>query len=106
MEAALRGLEQVGGDLSGGGRRFMAALGMLRFDGPTGPVRLNGHRQAISTTYLLRVERLASGSFTLRTIRAIRNVDDSSAGRFGPTKPLPSRVYPPCRRGNPPPWVR
>lgn len=97
MEAALRGLEQAGGDVA----RLQSALRTLRFESPTGPVRLNGHRQAIASNYLLQVT--ASG---LRTIRTVPEVDDSYAGRFSPSKPLPSRTYPPCTRGNAPAWAR
>jgi branched-chain amino acid transport system substrate-binding protein len=96
MEAALRGLEQAGGDET----RLMDALRGLRFETPTGPVRLNGHRQAIAPNYLLQVTRAG-----LRTIRTVPAVDDSYAGRFSSSK-LPSRTYPPCTHGNPPAWAQ
>ena len=104
MQAALVALEAVDGDLSDGGRRLQATLASLRLESPTGPVRLNRHRQAIATNYLTKVVRGSSG-LTQRTIRTFANVDDSYAGRFSPTKPLPSRTYPPCTHGNAPPWA-
>jgi branched-chain amino acid transport system substrate-binding protein len=106
MEAALRGLEAVDGDLSDGGKRFRAALAGLELDLPSGHVRLDAHRQAIGSNYLLQVRRSPSGGYTLRTIRTVEPVDDSYGGRFVPGKPLPSRTNPPCTRGNPPSWAR
>jgi branched-chain amino acid transport system substrate-binding protein len=97
MEAALRGLEASHGDAG----KLQAALRELRFDTPTGPARLNGHRQAIAPNYLVQVTRQG-----LKTIRTVPDVDDSYAGRFSPSKPLPSRTYPPCVHGNPPAWAR
>ncbi len=105
MEGALRGLEAVHGDLRGDHRNLLAALARVRFDGPAGPIRLNGHRQAISANYLSRVTR-TGGSYGVATIKTVPNVDDSYAGRFAPGKPLPSRTWPPCTRGNPPAWAR
>jgi branched-chain amino acid transport system substrate-binding protein len=106
MEAPLRGLEKVDGNLSDGGARFRTALAGLDLDLPTGHVRLDAHRQAIAPNYLQQVQRGPSGGYTLRTIRTVESVDDSYAGRFAPGKPLPSRTRPACTRGNPPPWVR
>jgi branched-chain amino acid transport system substrate-binding protein len=103
MEAALRGLEAVGGDLSGGEARYMSELTRLVVDLPTGRTRLDAHRQAIAPNYLLQVQ---TGKPGLRTIRTVGPVDDSYGGRFGPGKPLPSRTNPPCTRGNPPRWAR
>jgi branched-chain amino acid transport system substrate-binding protein len=97
MEAALRGLEAANGDLEG----LPAALRSLRLDTPAGPVRLDAHRQAIGSNYLVQVTPAG-----LKPIRTLRDVDDSYAGRFSPSKPLPSRTYPPCTHGNAPRWAR
>jgi branched-chain amino acid transport system substrate-binding protein len=102
LEPALRGLEAVDGDLSGGGGRYRAALAGLVLDLPTGHVRLDAHRQAVDPNYLVQV----SPQGTLRTIRTVDPVDDSYGGRFGPGKPQPSRTSPKCVHGNPPPWAR
>src|SRR5206468_981799 len=53
MEAALRGLEASHGDAG----NLQEVLRVLRFDTPTGPARLNGHRQAIAPNYLVQVTR-------------------------------------------------
>lgn len=105
MQAALAGLEAVHGDLSDGEVRLQAALTTLRIDSPVGPVHLNAHRQAVAPNYIAEVVRGPSG-LTSRTIGTVENVNDSYGGRFSPSRPLPSRTYPPCSHGNPPPWAR
>jgi branched-chain amino acid transport system substrate-binding protein len=101
VEAALRGLEAIRGDLSHGTASLMAVLAKLRFTAPTGPVRLNDHRQAIAPNYVVQIEPAGS-----RTLRTVAGVDDSYAGRFSPTQPLPGRTTPACSTGNPPAWAR
>ena len=54
-KAALMALDQVKGDLSGNQKAFQDALAKLKFDTPTGPVRLDHNRQAISDNYLFKV---------------------------------------------------
>ena len=102
FEAALRGLEAVGGDLADGGRRYRTALAGLELDLPTGRVRLDANRQAIGPNYLVKV----GPHGVLHTIQAVVPVDASYGGRFGPGKPPPSQTSPKCVRGNPPPWAR
>jgi len=98
MEAALRGLEASRGEL---GAKLRRSLSALAFEGPTGSVRLNAHRQAIAPNYIVQVVRGG-----VRTIRTVAAVDDSYAGRFSPSRPLPSRTYPPCSHGDVPAWAR
>jgi branched-chain amino acid transport system substrate-binding protein len=104
MEATLRGLEEVDGDLSDR-QRFLAALAKTTFNGPGGNVELDRLRQAIAPNYLVQVQK-RDNALALRMIRTIERVDDTYGGRFGPGKPLPSRTSPPCKRGKPPPWAR
>jgi branched-chain amino acid transport system substrate-binding protein len=106
MQAALAGIEAVHGDLSDGEARLRAALTSVHLDSPAGPVRLNGHRQAVAPNYLAQVVRGPSGGLALKTIATVANVDDSYAGRFSPSQPLPSRTYPPCTHDRPPRWAR
>ena len=100
-EAALRALDAVGGDLSHGTQKLMATLKGLRFTTPTGPVKLNAHRQAIAPNFLVQV-----GQAGLRTLRTVKGVDDAYAGRFSPSKPFPGRETPACTAGNPPRWAQ
>ena len=105
MQAVLKALERVHGDVAGNQRRFQAALATARLDGPLGPIRLDRNHQAIGANYLDQYQD-GSGGVAQRTIRAVPNVEQTFGGYFHTNDPLPSRTYPPCRHGNPPPWVR
>lgn len=106
MEAVIEALEQVHGDLSGGERRFQAALANVRLNSPVGPIQLDQNRQAVGTNYLGQFQRSPDGTVTYRTIRVVPNVDERFGGYFHTNGPLPSESYPPCRRGDPPSWAR
>jgi branched-chain amino acid transport system substrate-binding protein len=106
MEAALEALERVHGDLSGGERRFRTALAAVRLDSPIGPIHLDRNRQAVAPNFLIQLRTKGNGSPTARTIRVVPSVDARFGGYFHTNGPLPSRTYPPCKRGDPPPWAR
>lgn len=106
MAAVLQALEQVHGDLSGGERQFQTALAKVRLESPIGPIHLDQDRQAVAPIYLRQYQRNAIGEVSYRTIRVVPNVDQSFGGYFHTNGPLPSERYPPCRRGDPPPWAR
>src|SRR5207237_952066 len=55
MAATLQALDRVHGDLSGGERRFMAALGRVTLDAPNGRTTLDANRQAIAPNSLFKV---------------------------------------------------
>jgi branched-chain amino acid transport system substrate-binding protein len=105
-EAVLEALERADGDLSGRQRRFRAALAQLRLDTPTGVIRLDANRQAVSSTYLTRVGVDSEGKPQLRTLRVLPNVEQTFGGYFRPGDPPPSTTSPACRRATPPPWAR
>lgn len=75
-KAALMGLQQVNGDLSGGQSRFAAALAHLTVDSPTGPVKLDDRRNAIAANYVTQVKML-NGALTNVTIRKLPAVDQT-----------------------------
>src|SRR5262245_13553907 len=108
MEAILRALERVDGDLSDRRRRFMAALANTDIAGPPGRLRLDSRRQAIGPAY---VDRLRWNPKT-KSLDAVEtftypNVDQTFGGYFTPDMPPPSRTSPPCRKlRNPPTWMR
>jgi hypothetical protein len=106
MEAVLVALEEVGGDLSEGGRRFRAALARVELAAPNGPVRLDANRQAVAASYLRRVEAGVGGKLAGRPFRTIADVDQSFGGLFTASSPPAGRGRPPCRRSEPPPWAR
>jgi hypothetical protein len=96
--ATVAALVAVHGDLSGGERRFMAALARVRLNSPTGTIRLDTSRQAIGPNYLVRLDG------TL--YRRIDSVEPSFGGHFTTHDPPPGERTPACKRGNPPPWAR
>lgn len=106
MEAVLRGLETVDGDLSGGQRSFRAALAKVELDAPNGHIRLDANRQAIGPTYLFQVDGYKKGALHYRGPVTVPNVDESFGGHFGPGDPLPDRTQPRCVHGHPPAWAR
>jgi len=105
MEAVLRALEAVDGDLVDGQRRFRAALAEIELDAPNGPIRLDANRQAIAPTYLHQVSANDGGALSFQQLRAIEEVDAGFSGRLSPEGPAPSRSTPSCEAGNPPPWA-
>src|ERR671930_291607 len=82
MEATLEALEQVGGDVSNGERRLMRALGALRLESPTGPIRLDARRQAVAPNYLNRVDRGPDRKPVTRVVRTVHNVEQTFNGYF------------------------
>jgi len=105
MEAVLRALDEVGGDLADDQRRFMAALAEVELDAPNGRVRLDENRQAIAPNYLHRLENNAQGNLVPVDFRVIADVDQTLGGLFDPDDPPPGRDTPRCERGSPPPWA-
>jgi branched-chain amino acid transport system substrate-binding protein len=106
MEAALEAFEHVHGDLSGGEERFRTALAAVRLDSPIGPIHLDRNRQAVAANFLVQLRTEGNAKPAPRTIRMVPGVGATFGGYFHTNGPLPSRTYPPCKRGNPPPWAR
>ena len=105
MEAVMRALEAVRGDLSDGSSRFLQALSEVRLDAPNGPIELDDRLQAIVPIYLSRVEEDEQGNLVYRTFRRIDGVDQTYGGAVRMTTPTPDRTQPVCRHGDPPPWA-
>ena len=106
MKATLQALEAVRGDLSDHEGRFMAALAHAVVASPTGPIRLDGNRQAIAPSYLFQVGRDERGKPRIRTLRTIVNVEQTFNGYFTASTPPPTKTAPACRRASPPAWAR
>jgi branched-chain amino acid transport system substrate-binding protein len=103
----LQALKNVKGDLSGGQKKFRAALSALGkrgFNTPEGFVKLDVNRQAIGNNYLIKLTSLKGGG-TYKTIRTIPNTTETFSGFFSPKTPKLSRNYPPCVKRKPPSWV-
>lgn len=76
-KAALLALEQVGGDLSDGGRKYRKALSDLEFETPTGTVRLDPRRNAIADIFLTEVTVGPDGNLLNKTIEVIPAVSQT-----------------------------
>ena len=103
MAATLQALDEVHGDLSGGERRFMAALAKVTLDAPNGRISLDSKHLAIGPNYLWQLQGPKLKPVVIRTIP---RVDASFGGYFKPTDPPPSETTPACVKRTPPAWAR
>jgi branched-chain amino acid transport system substrate-binding protein len=104
-EAVAQALEGVDGDLSAGQSSFRRALSGLRLDTASGPIRLDGNRQAVATSHLGRVAGTRAAPAAV-PFRAIADVDQTLGGLFSDSTPTPTMTSPGCVRRTPPPWAR
>jgi hypothetical protein len=79
MAATLQALDRVHGDLSGGEKRFMAALAKVTLDGPSGRISLDSKHLGIGPNY---VWQLQGPKLKPVVIRTIPRVDASFGGYF------------------------
>jgi branched-chain amino acid transport system substrate-binding protein len=105
VEAVLEAFEQVHGDLSDGRRRLRAQLGRLDTTLLGLPVRMDGNRQAVVSTNLVRLGRESAAGPELRAVQSIPAVDQSIGGLI-PANYVPTSSGQACRRTTPPPWAR
>jgi branched-chain amino acid transport system substrate-binding protein len=107
MEALIKGLEAVNGDISGGQKALQEALANVELDAAYGHIELDENRQAISDNYVKQIVRDTTGDGVpdVRTIRRIPAVDQSFGGFFTPASPSLDRENPKCEKKDPPPWV-
>jgi branched-chain amino acid transport system substrate-binding protein len=104
MEGLLRGIEAADGDLSDGRRRLREELARVRFNAPSGPVRLDRNRQAVRSTYLQRVSA-DGGKRVFRLVRVVPDVEQTFGGLLS-NAPAPGPGSQPCRKASPPRWAR
>ncbi|GJL83213.1 MAG: ABC transporter substrate-binding protein [marine bacterium B5-7] len=76
-KAALLALNEVGGDLSDGGKKYREALSNLEFDTPTGMVKLDERREAIADIFLTEVIEGPDGNLLNKTIKVIPQVNQT-----------------------------
>jgi branched-chain amino acid transport system substrate-binding protein len=105
VEAVLEAFEQVHGDLSDGRRRLRAQLARLDTTLLGVPVRMDGNRQAVVSTNLVRLGRESASGPELRAVESISAVDQSIGGLI-PANYAPNSAGQACRRATPPPWAR
>ena len=104
MSATLQALDRVHGDLSGGERTFMAALGKVVLNAPNGRTTLGADHQAIAQNTLIQV--VAPPLRQTRDRAPSRRSTTPSAATSRRNDAPPSRTTPVCKHGNPPPWAR
>ncbi|HMR80646.1 MAG TPA: hypothetical protein PKD61_36300, partial [Polyangiaceae bacterium] len=66
--AAIAALNEIGGDLSDGQKKFHAALSALKLETPLGLVTLNENRQASGTVYVNEVVENADGTLSNKMV--------------------------------------
>ncbi len=76
-KAAILALNEVGGDLSDGGKKFREALSKLSFDTPTGKVSLDKNRNAIADIYLTEVSEGADGNLYNKLVKVVPQVNQT-----------------------------
>jgi YVTN family beta-propeller protein len=111
MTASLEALDRVHGDLSGGERRFMAALAKVVLNAPDGRISLDSAHRPVAPNYLFEYSKPAPGSgkghnLSPRLLRTIPNVEPTFGGYFKTTDPPPSTTTPACVKRTPPVWAR
>jgi branched-chain amino acid transport system substrate-binding protein len=99
-KAALTALNQVGGDLSDGNKRFRETLAKLVLDSPVGPINLDQNRQAIAPNFVSEVVKDPAGNLVAKVVETIPRVpqtlgiDPTRFARMG----VPARENPECKK--------
>jgi branched-chain amino acid transport system substrate-binding protein len=73
-QAAIKGLEAAGGDLSNGQAKLKAALNTLELDSPVGKIKINENRQASGTVFINEVVDGPDGNMTNKMVGRKDNV--------------------------------
>lgn len=73
-KAVLLALQKVNGDLSGGQKKFQAALAKISFESPTGKVGLDENRQAIVDVFITEVAQDQDGKLYNKVVKAVPQV--------------------------------
>ncbi len=74
---ALTALKNVGGDLSDGQSRFQSMLRILELQTPTGKVKLDHNRNAISNNFLTMVDKRMDGRLYNKLVRIVPSVNQT-----------------------------
>lgn len=105
MYGLVKGLQAVNGDLSGGQKRYQAALAKVSFASEHGPVHLDANRNGVADNFLVQVVK-TGGTIGFKTLKDIKNVDQTFGGHFSASTPSVGRNSPPCKHGSPPSWAK
>src|SRR3954469_16551234 len=95
--ALIKGLQAVGGDISGGQKKLQAALSKVVLNAPYGPIKLDKNRNAVTNVYYQQLY-LKGGKLAIKTVGEVPNVDQTFGGTFSPKTPPPGRNFPACTK--------
>jgi len=76
-QAAIKALQEAGGDLSNGQAKFKAALDKIQLDSPIGKITLNENRQATGTVFVTEVVDGSDGNLTSKMVGKTENVNQT-----------------------------
>jgi branched-chain amino acid transport system substrate-binding protein len=105
MEAILKGLDQVKGDLGTDGKAFQAALTSMQPTFPNGQVKLDANRNSVQPAYVVQIVK-DGGKLGFKVVQTVPEVDQTFGGLFTASSPAPSRTDPKGGKGTPPPWAQ
>jgi len=100
MLATVTVLNDIGGDLSDGQKKFRAGLTALELDAPNGKITLDANRQAVGTNFVSEVVELPDGNLATKLVKIRENVnqtlgiDPDVFAKIG----LPGRDVPECKK--------
>jgi ABC-type branched-subunit amino acid transport system substrate-binding protein len=100
LDAVLKALDQVNGDLSDNNKKFREALRTMVLDAPNGRIALDENRQAIGTNFVTEVVKDDKGELVSKVVKTVPNVQE----RLGFSKEvfdkigLPGREIPECKK--------
>ena len=97
--AAFTVLNDIGGDLSDGHKKFRAGLTALELDAPNGKIKLDGNRQAIGTNFVTEVVKDDKGNLVNQLVKIVPNVNQTLGMDPSVFKGIgvPGREVPECK---------
>jgi branched-chain amino acid transport system substrate-binding protein len=91
----IKGLQAVGGDISGGQKKLQAAIGKVSIASPYGPLHLDKNRQAVINVFYQQLYT-KGGKLAIKTVGEVPNVDQTFGGTYSTSTPAPGRNFPTC----------
>ncbi len=97
--AAFTVLDNIGGDLSDGHKKFRAGLASLELDAPNGKITLDANRQAIGTNFVTEVVKDDKGNLVNKLVQIVPNVNQTMGMDPAVFKKIgnPARDVPECK---------
>jgi branched-chain amino acid transport system substrate-binding protein len=99
----IKGLQAVGGDISGGQKSLQAAIKKVVLPTAYGTIHLDKYNQGIIPVYYQQLYQ-KGGKLAVKTVGYIPNVDQTFGGTFSATTKAPGRTSPACVKRSLP-WI-